>query len=108
MKSGQEFSTPELSRSGFTYTLQGTFTGLFGGLFLLVCHESPRRGVSGRDLVDGALRDRIPESRAASLTAALKQREVLAAPAWYHDTTGETARALGLPAGATVLQGTGF
>lgn len=108
-KSGQEFSTPELARSGFEYSLQSTFAGLFSGLFLLACHESARRGVAGRDLVDGALRDRLLEAAATpSLTAALTQAEVLAAPAWQHDTTGETARELGLPAGAIVLQGTGF
>lgn len=89
--------------------LESTFTGLFGGLFLLVHHESARRGVAGRDLVHGALRERIPGTpAAASLTAALTQGEVLAAPAWYHDETGEAARELGLPAGAVVLQGCGF
>ncbi|MFS8067004.1 MAG: hypothetical protein ACMG6S_11585, partial [Byssovorax sp.] len=88
---------------------RATESGLFGGLFLLVCHESARRGVAGRDLVDGALRKRIPETpAAASLTAALTQGEVLAAPTWHHDKTGEAARELGLPAGAVVLQGCGF
>lgn len=107
-KTGQEFSTPELVRIGFIYTLQSAFTGLFGGLFLLACHESARRGVAGRDLVDEALRERIPESQSASLTAALKQEEVLTAPAWYHNTTAETTRELGLPSGAILLQGTGY
>lgn len=107
-KSGQEFSAPELARFGFEYSLEGTFTGLFGGLFLLACHESARRGVAGRDLVEKALRDRIPEAKAASLTDALTQGEVLAAPAWHHDQTGKAARELGLPKGAVLLQGSGF
>ncbi|MEO5727552.1 MAG: hypothetical protein ABI134_17900 [Byssovorax sp.] len=108
-KSGQEVSAPELARFGFEHSLTSTFTGLFGGLFLLVCHESARRGVAGRGLVDGALRERIPGTPAAEpLTAALTQGEVLAAPAWYHDETGKAARELGLPAGAVLLQGCGF
>jgi BRCA1 C Terminus (BRCT) domain len=107
--SGQEFSATDFARFGFEYSLEGTFTGLFGGLFLLACHESARRGVAGRDLVEGALRKRIPEApAAASLTAALAQGEVLAAPEWYSDKTGEAVRELGLPAGALLLQGSGF
>ncbi|MEP7123011.1 MAG: BRCT domain-containing protein [Byssovorax sp.] len=107
-KSGQEFSTIELARHSFEYSLEGTFAGLLGGLFLRACHESARCGVVGRDLVDGALRSRIPADQASSLIAALTAGDVLAAPIWHHDTTGDTARALGLPEGAAVLQGSGF
>ena len=108
-KSGQEFSTPELARSRFEHSLESTFSGLFGGLFLLACHESARRGVAGRELVDGALRDRIPgAAAAAALADALTQGEVLAAPVWHHETSGEAVRELGLPAGVTLMQGSGF
>jgi hypothetical protein len=107
-KSGQEFSTPELARSRFEYSLEATFTGLFGGLFLLACHESARRGVPGCDLVDDALRARIAWTRASSLIETLAATEVLPAPAWDHDRTGKSARELGLPEGAPLLQGSGF
>jgi hypothetical protein len=107
-RSDQEFSPTEFARFGFEHSLDGTFTGLFGGLFLLACHESARRGVAGRDLVDGALRDRIPPIPVAEpLTAALTQTAVLAAPEWHHET-GDLAQSLGLPAGARVMQGSGF
>jgi hypothetical protein len=108
-KSGQEFSATEFARHGFEHSLEGTFTGLFGGLFLLVCHGSARRGVAGRELVKEALLARLSKVPAAeSLAAALAQGEVLAAPVWHHYQDGKAARELGLPAGAALMQGTGF
>lgn len=109
-KSGQEFSATQLARFGFEDSIENTFTGLFGGLFLLAHHASARRGVAGRDLVNAALRDRLsgPHRASTALTEALTQGEVLTAPSWNHDKTGDAARDLGLPAGAVVLQGSGF
>lgn len=108
-KSDQDFSRTDFARFKFGQPLESTFTGLFGGLFLLACHESARRGVAGKDLVDGTLVERIQKIPATeALLGALASGEVLAAPEWYYDKTGEAARALGLPEGAVLLQGTGF
>lgn len=105
---GDEFSKPEIARNRWRYAPQGIFVGLFGGLVLLAHHESVRRGVPGNALLDAALVERLVKIPAAS---ELHQRctlaEVLAAPTWGHGS-GDQAAALGLPAGATVLSGTGF
>lgn len=108
-KSDQSFSGTDFARFGFEASFANTFTGLFGGLFLLACHASARRGVPGSALVDGALRDRLSGIAAAeALSAALAREEVLAAPAWHHAPAFDAARELGLPEGALLLQGTGF
>ncbi len=62
-KSGQEFSATELARFGFEQSLESTFTGLFGGLFLLVCHESARRGVAPRQDRRGGTGARVASGR---------------------------------------------
>ena len=108
-RSDQDFSGVDFARFGYEYSIDKTFKGLFGGLYLLACHESARRGVGARELVEGGLRDRLSGiPAAAGLTATLAQAEVLAAPEWYHEKNGETVRALGLPEGAVLMQGAGF
>jgi BRCA1 C Terminus (BRCT) domain len=108
--SGDDFSATQFARFGFEHSFEHTFKGLFGGLFLLACHESARRGVAGKELLDGELVARLePMAGAADLAGALKHEAVLEAPFWGQvDKEGKLARELGIPAGAVVLQGTGF
>jgi hypothetical protein len=108
-KSGQEFSASQLSRVGFSFAIDELFTGLFGGLWLLICHASAREGRPGKALVGEASIARLSKVPVGeSLARSLAEGEQLAAPAWYHDAKGETEKKLGLPAGAILLQGTGF
>lgn len=105
---GDEFSKPELARCRWQYAPQGIFVGLFGGLVLLAQHESARRGVPGSALLEASLVERLGAIAAASgLCEVCTRAEVLAAPTWDHGG-GDQAEALGLPAGAIVLSGTGF
>jgi hypothetical protein len=103
-----EFSMPALARSRWEYAPQGIFVGLFGGLRLLAHHESVRRGVPGNALLDASLVERLVGIDAAStLHEQCTHAEVLPALQWNHGSADQ-AEALGLPAGATVLNGAGF
>jgi BRCT domain type II-containing protein len=108
IETGDEFDRASLSRHRWSYTLEGVFIGLFGGLLLLAHHESARRGIAGRELLDAALVGKLRKpSYAAALRECCTSDAVLTRPAWGHDLA-KNAEQLGLPAGAVALLGTGF
>lgn len=107
--SEEDFSAKQFARHRGYYSLDSLFTGLFGGLFLLACHESARRQLPGNQLVPASLKARLQTSAAAaSLRAVLEQESRLEAPLWRSGDTTEAVRELGLPAGAVPMVGTGF
>jgi hypothetical protein len=108
IKTGDELDAPEISRFGWSYTLEDMFIGLFGGLLIRAHHESARRGIPGVELLDPALVGKLRKpGYADGLRACCTSDAVLTLPQWGHDADKQ-AEKLGLPAGAIALLGTGF
>ncbi|MDG4787093.1 hypothetical protein O7626_14340 [Micromonospora sp. WMMD1102] len=120
--STDDYDITQFATTWHEYSVVDTLVGLCGGLFLLACHESARRGVPGRDLVspEEAARFtqttqhmaqvRVATEEPGRLThqmdyvawarTAMLASQVLAAPEWH---TSAVARELGLPADAKVF-----
>lgn len=109
-KSTTGFSvTHDFAHTSWTYDIEGLFTGLFGGLRLLVPTASAEMNTAPAGLVDAELARRLAAIGTASgLIDALSGTQVLEPRIWSGGPATEHLAKLGLPTSATLFTGAGY